>query len=255
MIFEMDSKKIEKGLKDLESKGCKWWHVIELNDEISTPGMSPSVKQKASYWGLDEIDFSNKSVLDIGAWDGGFSFYADERGASDVTSIDLWGAEAGGMEPGEDMLLSSTLDAQWGSRACYDFAAKVLGSKAKPQVMNVYDISPEKLKKFDIIMFFGVLYHLRHPMLALEKIRTVMKDDGLLLLETLITPPLFMAGEFRNDCSMQFFPGGLNGDPTTFCAPTTKCLSHLLDSAGFSEDKLFVPRVEPSRAFCVCSAT
>ncbi len=248
----MNTEEIKQGLANLESKDCKWWHIIELNDEISTPGMSPSIKEKASYWKLDKVDFKDRSVLDIGTWDGGFSFYADKHGASDITSIDLWGAKDGGMEPGEDLLLSSTLDAQWGSRACFEFAAKALNSKAKPQVMNVYDVCPEKLKKFDIVMFFGVLYHLRHPMLALEKIRTVVKDGGSLLLETLISPPVFMAGD--NDCLMQFFPGGLNGDPTTFCAPTTKCLTHLLNSAGFSVNKLIIPSKEPNRAFCTCSA-
>tara|TARA_B100000676_G_C18041979_1_gene825495 strand:- start:753 stop:1502 length:750 start_codon:yes stop_codon:yes gene_type:complete len=248
----MNTEEIKQGLANLESKDCKWWHIIELDDEISTPGMSPSIKEKASYWKLDKVDFKDRSVLDIGTWDGGFSFYADKHGASDITSIDLWGAKDGGMELGEDLLLSSTLDAQWGSRACFEFAAKVLNSKAKPQVMNVYDVCPEKLKKFDIVMFFGVLYHLRHPMLALEKIRTVVKDGGTLLLETLISPPVFMAGD--NDCLMQFFPGGLNGDPTTFCAPTTKCLTHLLNSAGFSVNKLTIPSKESNRAFCTCSA-
>ena len=248
----MTSEKITKGLRNLESKDCKWWHIIVLNDEISTPGLNPSVKQKASYWKLDDINFTDKSVLDIGAWDGGFSFYAEKAGAKSVTAIDTWGAENGAMKPGEDILLSNTLDAQWGSRDCFDFAAKALDSAVKPQVMNVYDISEDKLKKFDIVMFLGVLYHLRHPMLALEKIRTVLDDKGSLLIETLISPPAFMSGE--NECLMQFFPGGINGDPTTFCAPTKKCLIHLLNSAGFGIHRITIPNEEQNRAFCVCNA-
>ena len=248
----MTAEEIEKGLQDLESKDCKWWHIIKLADEISTPGLRPSVKRKASYWKLNDINFIDKSVLDIGAWDGGFSFYAEKLGAKDIMAIDTWGAENGAMTPGEDILLSDTLEAQWGSRACFDFAARVLDSIVEPRVMNVYDISESKLKKFDIVMFLGVLYHLRHPMLALEKIRTVINDKGVLLLETLISPPAFMAGD--NECLMQFFPGGLNGDPTTFCAPTKKCLIHLLNSTGFGVSKIIIPNEEQNRAFCVCNA-
>jgi len=171
-------------------------------------------------------------------------------GASELTSIDVWGAENGAMNPGEDILLSDTLDAQWGSKECFNFAAKALGSKAKPITMNTYDISAEKLGKFDIVMFLGVLYHLRHPMLALEKIRTVSKDRATLLIETLISPPPFMGGE----CLMQFFPGGIGGDPTTFCAPTKECLVHFLNTAGFAVNKVIIPEKESNRAFCVCSA-
>ena len=248
----MNATEIQEGLEILKDKDRSWWHIIELADGISTPGMYPSIKEKASYWKLDKIDFTGKSVLDIGAGDGGFSFYAEAQGASDITSIDLWGAKDGGMKPGEDILLSSTLDAQWGNKECFEFAAKALKSKAKTHIMNVYDVSPEKLKKFDIVMFFGVLYHLRHPMLALEKIRTVVKDNATLLIETLISPPPFMAS--GGECFMQFFPGGLNGDPTTFCSPTKECLVHFLNSAGFAVNKIIIPQKESNRAFCVCSA-
>tara|TARA_Y100000593_G_scaffold95031_1_gene198556 strand:+ start:9443 stop:10201 length:759 start_codon:yes stop_codon:yes gene_type:complete len=251
MIFKMELNEIKKGLIDLEVAGHKWWHIIELHEEIHTPGMRPSVKEKASYWKLNEINFKDKSVLDIGAWDGGFTFYAEKQGASELTSIDTWGASNGAMKEGEDLLLSSTAEAQWGSSKCFDFAAKALGSKAKRVVKNVYDVSPD-LGQFDIVMFLGVFYHLRHPMLALEKIRTVIKDNGILLVETLVSPPPFMLG--GEECFMQFFPGGLGGDPTTFCAPTKKCLTYFLNSANFAVNKIMTPEKEPNRAFCVCTA-
>ena len=99
-------------------------------------------------------------MLDIGCWDGLFSFECERRGAERVVAADLW-ENAG--------------------RDAFDFAREELGSKVEPLECDVYDL-PGKLggERFDLVLFLGVLYHLRHPLLGLEKVGGVheaRRDD------------------------------------------------------------------------------
>ena len=102
----------------------RWWHKIDLGNGIVTPGYDQS-STKLKKLKIPK-DLSGKTVLDIGAWDGFFSFEAERRGAKRVLAIDsfCWSGEG------------------WGTKAGFNLARKALGSKVEDREMEVLDISP-----------------------------------------------------------------------------------------------------------------
>jgi tRNA (mo5U34)-methyltransferase len=152
------------------------------------------------------------SVLDIGAWDGFFSFEAERRGASRVLATDsfIWG----GANPHQ-------------SRAGFDLARRALGSHVEDCTIDVMDLSPETVGVFDLVLFLGVLYHLKHPLLALERVYSVTADH--LVLET--------HAERRpaRRPAMVLYPGAeLAGDPTNWWGPNVAAVEGMLTTVGFS---------------------
>jgi tRNA (mo5U34)-methyltransferase len=113
-------------------------------------------------------DLSGKTVLDIGAWDGYFSFEFERRGAARVLAIDTW---------------------DHGALDCFRFAREQLKSKVEFHRMDVHDLNPEQVGSFDLVFCAGVLYHMRNPLLGLERIRSVTR--GRLVLETHSLLPAF----------------------------------------------------------------
>jgi len=107
-------------------------------------------------------DLSGKRVLDIGAWDGYFSFEFERRGAS-VLAVDTYAWDHGGLE-------------------CFLLAREHFKSRVEYRRMDVHDLDPQAIGRFDLVFCAGVLYHMRHPLIGLERIRTV--TAGRLILET-----------------------------------------------------------------------
>ena len=102
------------------------------------------------------------------------------------------------------------------------------------------DLSPERVGQFDVVFFLGVLYHLRHPLLALERIASVTRK--LLILETVVD----LVGIDRP--AMAFYPGReLNSDPTNWWAPNLPALHGMLRDVGFAEVRTVTP--EPSAMY------
>jgi tRNA (mo5U34)-methyltransferase len=167
---------------------------------------------------------AGKTVLDIGAWDGFYSFEAERRGAARVLATDSfsWGG------PG------------WGSKAGFGLARRALGSSVQDQHIDVLDLSPERVGTFDVVLFLGVLYHMRHPMLALEKVFSVTR--GMAIVET--------HAVFRGrHPMMEFYPGTeLVGDPTNWFGPNPSAVEGMLRAAGFSRAvKVFAGPSFPQR--------
>jgi len=150
------------------------------------------------------------SVLDVGAWDGYFSFEAERRGAARVLATDYFSWKGPG----------------WGSKEGFEFARTVLGSCVEDLDIDVPDISPATTGQFDIVLFLGVLYHLKEPFSALERMAAVTKK--LLIVETVVD--LLNVGR----PAMAFYPTTeLNGDPTNWWAPNLACLTQMLRACGF----------------------
>jgi tRNA (mo5U34)-methyltransferase len=186
-----------------EMNQIRWFHKLTLAPGVVTPGMVDHSLHESSYFFPQR--FNGESVLDIGAWDGYYTFQAERRGAGRVVAVD---------DPSQ----------RHAGTAGFEFAKKILRSQAQLVISNVYDLSQDKVGTFDVVLFYGVLYHLRHPLLGLERVAEVCKDR--LLLETHVIP-----GE---QPVMRFYPGSeLNNDPTNWWGPTVSCTCLMLESLGF----------------------
>lgn len=129
-----------------ELRRLGWYHSIECADGTVIPGLQSieHLKLRCAQFPIPQ-DLRGKRVLDIGAWDGWFSFEMERRGAS-VVAVDS--------TPNKTFLQ----------------AREMLGSKVEYVVEDVCRLTPERLGYFDIVLFLGVLYHLKHPLLGLEKV-------------------------------------------------------------------------------------
>ena len=156
-----------------KKNNIKWTHIITLPNGEVTPGKwFPSTEE----YGLTKIDFKGKRVLDIGSLDGFYTFYAEQRGAREVVSIDI--------NDINERQFGKELNPKKQTETGYLYAHEKLKSKAKYIFpYSVYDLDPKFIGTFDIILFLGVFYHLAHPTLAFEKINEVINYGGILVAE------------------------------------------------------------------------
>jgi tRNA (mo5U34)-methyltransferase len=188
----------------------RWRHPIDLGNGLVTPGDDPAPLRLMGLGLPERLD--GLSVLDVGAWDGFFSFEAERRGAERVVATDwfCWGG------PG------------WGTKEGFDLARRALGSSVEDVEIDVPDLSPEAVGTHDIVLFLGVLYHLRDPLLALERVASVTR--GTLVVETLVD----MLSTRRPAAA--FYPGtDLNRDPTNWWGPNVAAVVGMLRAVGFRE--------------------
>ena len=184
------------------------YHSLELKDGTVIPGIIPvaNLKARLDRYPLPE-DLRGKRVLDIGAASGWNSFECERRGA-EVVAIDC-------VEYDELVAVK-----------------RLRESKIEYVVADVEEIVPERFGFFDYVLFFGVFYHLRHPLLALENVCSVTR--GLAFIESYVID----AAPDPARCHMEFYETDeLGGQIDNWCGPTTQCLIAMTRSAGF-------PRVE-----------
>jgi tRNA (mo5U34)-methyltransferase len=191
-----------------EVERIPWWHRIDLGGGLITPGPEDTTGKLATL--RLPASLAGKTVLDVGAWDGFYSFEAERRGAVRVLATD-WISWNG---------------SSWGSKAGFELARRVLGSRVEDRTLDLYDLSPDTVGRFDVVLFLGVLYHLKHPLLALERIASVTRE--LLVVET--------HAAFRGRTpTLEFYPGAeLSGDPTNWFGPNPAAVEGMLKVAGFS---------------------
>ncbi len=190
-------------------RAINWFHRIDLGQGIVTPGDDDSPRKLAELCFPD--DLRGKTFLDIGAWDGFFSFEAERRGAVRVLATDsyVWQGKVPGRSK-EGFLTARTL----------------LNSKVEDMEIEPVNISPQTVGMWDVVLFAGVLYHMKHPMLALESAASVTKE--LLIVET--STDL----EFTPRPAIAFYPGKeLSRDETNWSGVNTPALKAMLLHCGF----------------------
>jgi tRNA (mo5U34)-methyltransferase len=196
-------------LRQMVASRPVWWHRIDLGHGVVTPGLddSPSKLQTLDL----PADLSGKSVLDIGAWDGFFSFEAERRGADVLATDHYCWTGAGAMDKGG-----------------FDIAKRVLQSNIREATMRVEDIPAANLGRFDVVLFLGVLYHAPDPLGYLRIVRSVTK--GMAIIETHVD--LLDV----NRPALAYYPGStLNGDATNFFGPNEGAVHGMCQDAGFSQ--------------------
>jgi tRNA (mo5U34)-methyltransferase len=211
----------DEKLKRVASR--QWYHSIEIEPGLVTPGAHSlaELSQVLAYLKLP-ARLDGQSVLDIGAWDGFFSFEAERRGARRVVAYDVTPADYFG----------------------FSTARELLGSQVEYVQGSVYDLSREVVGTFDVVLFAGVLYHLRYPLLALDRIHDVCEgylvleshcldncvvlEDGQVTSLARIDPRLTRIPLYR------FYPSNeLNGDYSNWFAPNRRAIEDGLRTAGF----------------------
>ena len=193
-----------------------WFQKIEVLPGFYSNGWSNPRLEKLPYFGLPE-DLTGKRVLDIGCAEGFFSFEAEKRGAREVIGIDSFPD----------------------SVRRFNIVKEARQSAATAFLMNVYDLEPKRLGTFDLVLFYGVFYHLKHPQYALERIHSVCAGD--LLFQT------FMLEEptVKGTPWARYYPHGMMSgkenelfDPTIFWLFNSACCLAMLDSVGFVDSEV-----------------
>ncbi|PNH08812.1 hypothetical protein TSOC_004607 [Tetrabaena socialis] len=203
-----------------------WVHRVRLFEDFVTGGQ----------WEEDRgfhipTNLTGQSFLDLGAWDGYFTFLAEDRGASSVTAVDYccWGGREYGVPEKPDIPWNKGGSCCPADGRTFKLAHAVRKSKAKAVRVNVYDLRPEFVGgQHDVVLFAGVLYHLRFPFLAMTRVASVTKR--MLIIETTISPKI----ETNPEPVLLFYPGKeLNNDPTNWFDFNVPSLTAMLRVLGF----------------------
>jgi tRNA (mo5U34)-methyltransferase len=216
-----------------------WFHNMELAGVETAPdhflGNYPLNKWR-KFADAIPADLSGKTVLDIGCNAGFYSIEMKKRGADRVLGIDF--------------------DQAYLAQA--RFAAEIADCDIEFRELSVYDVGALG-ERFDIVLFMGVLYHLRHPLLALDLIRAHVAGD-LMIFQSMQrgsgkvlaveqnyhfwTRDLFDQPEFPK---LHFIEHRYADDPTNWWIPNRACTEAMLRSAGFEivlhpEDEVYFCR-------------
>jgi tRNA (mo5U34)-methyltransferase len=235
----MKRDEILAGLKILEP----WFHRIDLGDGIFTKTesvMGEPVDHPRETWEVIQqclpADLAGESVLDVGCNGGFYCVEAKRRGAHRVLGVD-----------GQRQHVRQAL-----------FIRKVLGLDLEFRRFSVYDLDPARVGVFDITLALGLVYHLKHLVLALERLYDVTRE--LLVVETAIipseqTPPSFVQslGEIRQTLHPLFYadnPPDAKEQVYNWFLPSPDALRALLINTGFATVNVF--NVTRDRAVLVC---
>ncbi len=194
--------------EDLEAKG--WYHSIELPDGRVLQGTQSlaRLRERAELYGIPS-DLRGKRVLDIGAWDGWFTFEMERRGAS-VVAVDCVEIEN------------------------FRYAHRQLGSRAEYLELDVYDLTPERVGRFDIVLCLGVVYHLKHPLLAIERVCDLTAD--MAIVESFVADDV--AGHTEYPWAEFYESDELGGQADNWSGPNIECLLAWCRTAGFARTSL-----------------
>ena len=146
-----------------------WYHEFDFGNGLQARSRTPDIELHRSIWrfieeGLETVDFRNESVLDVGCWDGYWSFYAEKRGAKSVLAVD-------------------DFSQNWANENGLQLAKELLGSQVRIQTRtSVYDLASLG-QKFDIVLMLGVYYHLVDPFCAFAQLRHCCHPGTVVCIE------------------------------------------------------------------------
>lgn len=199
---------------DVQRAANGWWHSFELPDGTRIEGANPleGQKRRIAQFPIPD-DLRGKRVLDIGAWDGWFSFEMERRGA-EVMAVDNW------------------------DNPRFREMHALLRSRVDYRQMDMYDLTPDRIGRFDIVLFMGVLYHLKHPLLALERVCAL--TTGIAAVDSFVLREKHQPGEqVEKRPIMEFYETNeFGGQTDNWVGPSLPCLLAFCRTAGFARVEL-----------------
>ena len=244
MKQKLDAERVKKKVEDVGF----WWHSIDLGNGIITPGQKTPEFHAKELKSLQLPSLQGKNVLDVGAWDGFYSFECERRGASRIVALDRYdwpmylpkcGASVNargerGVVPEPDDTLPGVRDpGHLTHKAGFGVAHEALNSSVETIVADFMEVDLKTVGQFDIVLFLGVLYHLQNPFLALQRVASVTRE--LAVIET----AAIELHKHRDLALCEFYETDeLNGDISNWWAPNEKALLGMCRAAGFKGAKI-----------------
>lgn len=197
--------------QELIEKG--WYHSFELPDGTRFEGHNTLEILDRRYRRFPlPGDLDGRRVLDIGAWDGWFSFEAERHGAR-VTAIDCVEIDN------------------------FRRVQRALGSQVEYRVLDFYELPTAGLGTFDFVFFLGVLYHLKHPLLALEIVCALTTDTAI--IESFVTDAETWRDHQAEIPTLEFYETDeLGNQLDNWFGPSVACLLAMCRAAGFARVEL-----------------
>jgi len=206
----------------------RWYHGFQLAPGVVTPGKRKvDARAMLDGYGLPE-SLAGKRVLEIGAWDGPYSFELERRGA-EVVATDIHDPDNTG----------------------FNTAKSILGSKVQYVRTGVYELEENAPGPFDMVLFLGVFYHLKHPLAAFEQIHAVLRDEGRVVFEGECFSHYCETVENRSPWSALVMTLAAHSNvPLTLCypgryknssnwfVPNIACLRSWLTASGFEVESI-----------------
>lgn len=195
-------------------KDIKFWHRVKLPDGTYTPGEVNHGPDGGDWpttrFGLP-ADFIGKSVIDIGAWDGFFSFEAERRGARHV-------------------IASNPLPPKGPNLEGFYYLQDVLNSNVDQLMLDIEEPNQE-FTEYNVVLFYGVLYHLKSPLVAMENVFKLTAPGGMCLLETAMT----MDASAQSYTPMLVYAPNTEDDVTNFFYPNEAWINTVSKTVGFTD--------------------
>ena len=187
----------------------RWYHSFELPDGTLIEGYNQLAWLHERYRRFPiPVDLTGRRVLDIGAWDGWFTFEAERHGA-EVTAIDC-------------VELPTFLEIQ-----------SKLASRAAYRILDFYELPEAGLGPFDFVFCLGILYHLKHPLLALEIVCALTTDTAI--VESFVIDSATWQDHQHEVPIMEFYETDeLGNQLDNWIGPSVTCLMAMCRAAGFA---------------------
>ena len=213
---------------EIQASKIKWFHQIRLKNDFVTAGLDRSEEKCANLFIPDNL--RGKSVIDLGCWDGFFSFECEKRGAN-VTSVDdfvwrNWETKDQGYDLAHKALKSKVIKVR-----CPFEKLNQLHIRKSIAFLKSPKIWPRvgfPTSKYDIVLMLGVLYHAPDPLGYLRAARKICKE--MLILETHVD-----LLDYARPAIAYYAGDSLNGDATNFWGPNTAAVIGMLKDAGFKK--------------------
>jgi len=244
MLGRMGAQHRQRRARGLVQSVPFWWHSIDLGGGVVTPGYH-SLETMAGL--LEELrlpDLRGKTVLDVGAWDGYYSFEAVRRGARRVVALDhyVWSLDLAAQQrywrecqdqgvvpkPYHEIAELWQPDRLPGKQG-FDAANRALGSRVESVVADFMTVDLDRLGSFDVVLFLGVLYHLENPFEAIKRLARVTKELAVMSTQAIVVPG------FERHALCEFFESSeLGADVSNWWAPNRHALAGMCRAAGYT---------------------
>ena len=189
----------------------KWYHDIDFPGGLKARTDTPDAESHRALWKwmrseLDKVDFAGKNMLDIGCWDGYWSFYAEQRGAARV-------------------LASDDKTQNWSGNIGLELARELMGSSIDIRTdVSIYEAS-KLAERFDIVLCLGVYYHLVDPFYAFSQVRHCSHERSVVVFEGDFAPDWFVKPEQATYYDL--------GHAGRCFVPTVTCLRQMIEANYF----------------------